>query len=219
MKRVELEELPQLLIEMDGCEQAPACRDRQTRLGLQLLALTFVRTGELRKSMWSHVSLKDKLWTFPAGIMKKKRIHAVPLAKQTISALEELHEITGSSKFLFPGEGKKGIMSENTLLYALYALGYRNRMTGHGFRGLASTIFNEVNHIFNKDWTEMQLAHVDKDRVRGDYNHAKYLDQRFVMMQWLADYYDELRKGRYIKPLYYSSMNKPVFDQALQAAA
>jgi integrase len=219
MKRVELEELPQLLLDIDGCEQAPAYRDRQTRLGLQLLALTFVRTGELRKSMWSHVSLKDKLWTFPAEIMKKGRIHVVPLANQTISVLEELKEITCSSELIFPGKGRKGIMSANTLLFALYSLGYSGRMTGHGFRGLASTIFNEVKHIFDEDWTEMQLAHVDRDRVRGAYNHAKYLDQRAVMMQWLADYYDELRKGRFIKPLAYASQNKPVFDQGLAAAA
>jgi integrase len=219
MARVELEELPQLLLDIDGCEGAPACRDRQTRLGLQLLALTFVRTGELRKSMWEHVSFKNNLWTFPAGIMKKGRTHLVPLAKQTISVLEELHEITGSGKFLFPGEGKKGIMSENTLLYALYSLGYRNRMTGHGFRGLASTILNEVKHAFYKDWIEMQLAHKDKDKTREAYNSAKWLDQRAVMLQWLADYYDELRKGRYIKPLAYASQNKPVFDQGLADAA
>jgi integrase len=219
MKRIPLEELPQLLLDIDNSQQAPACRDRQTRLGLQLLALTFVRTGELRKSMWSHVSFEDKLWTFPPEIMKKGRAHVVPLARQTISVLEELQKITGSGKFLFPGEGRKGIMSENTLLYALYALGYRDRMTGHGFRGLASTIFNEVKHVFDADWTEMQLAHVDRDRVRGAYNHAKYLDQRTVMMQWLADYYDELRKGQYIKPLTYASQNKPVFDQGLAVAA
>jgi integrase len=180
MKRVELEELPQLLLAIDRCEEDPACRDRQTRLGLQLLALTFVRTGELRKSMWSHVSLKDKLWTFPAEIMKKGRTHVVPLARQTISFLEELQEITGSSEFLFQGKGRKGIMSENTLLFALYSLGYRGRMTGHGFRGLASTIFNEVMPEFQEDWIEMQLAHVDKNRVRGAYNHAKYLDQRII---------------------------------------
>ncbi len=217
MARVELEELPQLLLDIDDCQGAPACRDRQTRLGLQLLALTFVRTGELRKSMWPHVSFKDKLWTFPAEIMKKRRTHVVPLARQTISLLEELREITGSSKFLFPGEGKKGLMSENTLLYALYALGYRERMTGHGFRGLASTILNEVNHLIKEDWIEMQLAHVDKNRVRGDYNHAKYLAQRIVMMQWYSDYLDELRKGNYIEPLAYASQNKPTFE--MQAAA
>jgi integrase len=119
----------------------------------------------------------------------------------------------------FQVKEKKGIMSENTLLYALYSLGYRDRMTGHGFRGIASTIFNEAKPHFDEDWIEMQLAHVDKNRVRGDYNHAKWLDQRIVMMQWLADYYDELRKGRYIKPLAYASQNRPVFDQGLAVAA
>lgn len=220
MARVELEELPQLLLDIDGCEEAPACRDRQTRLGLQLLALTFVRTGELRKSMWEHVSFKNKLWTFPAGIMKKRRIHLVPLTPQIIAALEQLRELTGSSKFLFPGEGKKGIMSENTLLFALYSLGYKGRMTGHGFKGLASTILHEVTSHFREEWIGMQLAHKDKDKTRAAYNHAKYLPQRIVMLRWYNDYLDELRKGRYIEPLTYASMmNKPDFDQGLAVAA
>ena len=99
-------------------------------------------------------------------------------------------------------------MSENTILHSLYALGYRGRMTGHGFRGLASTILNEVKPVFDEELIEVQLAHVDKNMVRGAYNHAKYLDQRIVMMQWLADYYDELRKGRFVKPLAYASKNR-----------
>jgi integrase len=219
IKRVELEELPQLLIAIDTCEEEPACRDRQTRLALQLMALVFVRTSELRNAKWSHVSFKDKLWTFPAEIMKKKRTHLVPLAKQAISVLEELREITGHSEFIFHSSGKNGFMSEKTLLFALYALGYRGRMTGHGFRGLASTILNEVKPVFDEDWIEIQLAHVQKNLVRGAYNHAKWLDQRFVMMQWLADYYGELRKGRFVKPLVFASQNKPNFDQGMQAAA
>ena len=119
---------------------------------------------------------------------------------------------------MFPGEGKKGVMSENTLLYALYALGYKDRMCGHGFRSLASTILNESN-CFDERWIEFQLAHLEKNKVKRAYNHAKWLDQRAVMMQWLADYYDELRKGRYIKPLAFASQNKPVFDQGLAVAA
>ena len=89
-------------------------------------------------------------------------------------------------------------------------------MCGHGFRSLASTILNEAN-CFDERWIEFQLAHLEKNKVKRAYNHAKWLDQRFVMMQWLADYYGELRKGRFIKPLAYASMNKPVFE--MQAAA
>ena len=131
-------------------------------------------------------------------VMKMKRPHIVPLAPQAIAALEELREITGGSKYLFPGEGRKGIMSENTILYALYALGYRGRMCGHGFRSLASTILNEAG--FNHDWIELQLAHQDEDESRRAYNHAKWLDQRRRMMAWYADYLDRLRTGSFIKP-------------------
>ena len=218
MPVIPIEELPSLLIAIDACEEVPYCRDRQTRLALQLVALTFLRSGELRKALWDQVNWNERTWTPAVETMKKRRPHIVPLASQAIRILEELRDLTGGSRFMFPGEGKKGVMSENTALRALYALGYEGRMCGHGFRSLASTILNEAG-CFHEDWIEMQLAHIEKNRVRGAYNHARYLDQRFVMMQWLADYYDELRKGRFIKPLAYASQNKPVFDQGIQAAA
>jgi integrase len=199
MPVIPLEELPQLLILINDCEDAPHCRDRQTRLALQLIALTFVRTGELRKAMWSQVNWEEKTWTPAVETMKMRRPHIVPLAPQALALLEELKEFTGAGKFLFPGEGKKGIMSENTILYALYALGYRGRMSGHGFRSLASTILNEAE--FDEDWIELQLAHVEENDSRRAYNHAKWLDQRRSMMCWYADYLDELRKGTFVKPL------------------
>jgi integrase len=195
---IRLEEFPKLLTTMDGCEEVPYCRDRQTRLALQIIALTFVRTGELRKALWSQVAWEEWTWMPAVEVMKMRRPHIVPLAPQAIALLEELQEISGSSKFMFPGEGKKGLMSENTILYALYALGYRDRMCGHGFRSLASTILNEAG--FDEDWIELQLAHVQKNKVRRAYNHAKWLDQRFGMMRWYANYLDELRKGCFVKP-------------------
>ncbi len=216
MPVIPIEELPQLLIAMDACEEAPACRDRLTRLGLQLMALTALRTKELRKGLWSQVNWDERTWTPEIEEMKMRRAHIVPLSRQAIAALEELRDLTGRSQFMFPGEGKKGISSENTLLYALYTLGYKGRMCGHGFRSLASTILNEAN-CFDERWIEFQLAHLEKNKVKRAYNHAKWLDQRFIMMQWLADYYDELRKGRFIKPLTFASMNKPAFE--MQAAA
>jgi integrase len=198
MPVIPIDELPQLLSAIDDCEQAPACRDRQTRLALQLIVLTFVRTGELRKAMWSQVDWAEATWTPAVETMKMRRPHLVPLAPQTVRVLEELREFTGAGKFLFPGEGKKGIMSENTVLYGLYALGYRGRMCGHGFRSLASTILNEAG--FDEDWIELQLAHVEENDSRRAYNHAKWLDQRRNMMAWYADYLDELRKGGFLKP-------------------
>jgi integrase len=196
---IPIEELPELLQAIDTCEEAPACRDRQTRLALQLIALIFVRTGELRKGLWSQVSWTDKIWMPAAEVMKMRRPHIVPLVPQAVAALEELREITGRSRFLFSGEGKKGIMSENTILYSLYALGYRDRMCGHGFRSVASTVLYESTH-FDEDWIELQLAHQEEDNSKRPYNHAQWLDQRFTMMRWYADYLDELRKGCFIKP-------------------
>jgi integrase len=198
MPVIALDELPELLRAIDACEEAPACRDRQTRLAMQLLCLTFVRTSELRKALWTQVDWEGRTWTPAIETMKMKRPHIVPLAPQAIAALEELREFTGASKYLFPGEGRKGVMSENTILYSLYALGYRGRMCGHGFRSPASTVLNEAG--FNTDWIELQLAHVDNNQVRAAYNHARYLEQRRDMLCWYSNYLDELRKGAFVKP-------------------
>ncbi|MFZ1106764.1 MAG: integrase arm-type DNA-binding domain-containing protein [Rhodomicrobium sp.] len=213
MPVIPLEELPQLLIAIDNCEEAPACRDRQTRLALQLLALTFVRSSELRKGLWSQVNLNERTWTPAVEVMKTRRPHIVPLSRQAIVALEELHEFTGHSRFMFPGEGKKGVMSENTALYGLYSLGYRDRMCGHGFRSLSSTILNEAG-CFDEDWIELQLSHQERNKIRRAYNHAKWLDQRFSMMQWYADYLDKLREGHFIKPIAFANTQKPALPLA-----
>ncbi len=113
-----------------------------------------------------------------------------PLCQQTTAVLEELHALTGSHRWLFPNTKTfQKPMSENTVLYALYRMGYHSRMTGHGFRGLASTILNENG--FNRDWIERQLAHTERDGIRAAYNHAEYLAERRKMMQWWADYLDQ----------------------------
>jgi integrase len=198
MPVIELEELPELLVAIDRCEEAPACRDRQTRLATQILVLTFVRTIELRQGLWSQVKWDKGLWEPAVEAMKMRRPHIVPLAPQTLALLEELHQLTGRSPYMFPGEGRKGIMSENTILYGLYALGYRGRMCGHGFRSLASTILNEAG--YNPDHIELQLAHQEENDSRRAYNHAKWLHERREMMNWYATYLDELRKGAFIEP-------------------
>ena len=213
MPTIPIEDLPQLLLAIDGCEEAPASRDRQTRLGLQLIALTFLRTGELRKGLWEQVSWKDRTWTPTAEIMKKRRPHTVPLAPQAISVLEELHDLTGRSRFMFPGEGKKGVMSENTLNNALKSLGYDGRMCGHGFRSLASTILNEAD-CFDERWIEFQLAHLEKNKVKRAYNRAKWLAQRTEMMSWYSDYLTELRKGVFVKPMDFANLRKPALPLA-----
>lgn len=128
--------------------------------------------------------------------MKMDTPHAVPLSRQSIGVLRALQLLTGNGKFVFPGaHDKKKPMSNNTILFALYRLGYKGRMTGHGFRGLASTILHEND--FADEHIELQLAHLKRNKVAAAYNHAKYLSQRASMMRWWADYLDaQLAKGK-----------------------
>ena len=119
-----------------------------------------------------------------------KELHIVPLSRQVVEILLELKQLTGRHDYLLPNQHKTAtFMSENTMLYALYRMGYHSRATGHGFRSTASTILNE--HEFRADVIERQLAHGERNRVRAAYNHAQYLTERRKMMQWWADYLDE----------------------------
>ncbi|WP_342588009.1 tyrosine-type recombinase/integrase [Pseudorhodoplanes sinuspersici] len=163
----------------------------RTRLALKLVTLTFLRTTELRGGKWSELeNLEDPsaLWRIPAERMKMRKEHLVPLSRQAVEVIRELRRLSGISDFMFPSPGKEGYMSNNTMLYALYRLGYHGRATTHGFRSLASTILNE--HNFNRDWIERQLAHVERNEVRRAYNAAEWLQDRRDMMQWWADYLD-----------------------------
>src|ERR1700723_1542760 len=119
--------------------------------------------------------------------MKMRREHLVPLSRQAVEVLRKLRTISGNSLLIFPSPGKNGMMSENTMLYALYRMGYHGRATTHGFRAVASTILNESN-LFNRDWIERQLAHVEKNEVRRAYNAAEWMPDRRRMMQWWADH-------------------------------
>ncbi|AOJ74037.1 MULTISPECIES: tyrosine-type recombinase/integrase [Burkholderia cepacia complex] len=181
MRRVSEAELPELMRQISAYDG-----DFQTRLALQFMALTFVRTSELRFAEWTEIDEK-KEWRIPPEKMKMRTPHIVPLSTQALEVIAKLPELNGHSQFLFPSRSSsKKPMSENTILYALYRMGYHSRMTGHGFRGLASTILNE--HSFNRDWIERQLAHSERDGVRAAYNHAEYLPERRKMMQWWSNY-------------------------------
>jgi integrase len=163
----------------------------QTKLALRFLLLTFVRTNELRGAEWTEIDWAKAEWRIPAERMKMKELHIVPLSRQAIATLRELEKLTGSRSYLFPNQHNPAtFMSENTMLYGLYRMGYHSRATGHGFRSTASTILNE--HEFRPDVIERQLAHSERDRVRAAYNHAQYLTERRQMMQWWADYLDEV---------------------------
>ncbi len=166
-----------------------------TRCALQMAALTFVRPGELRHAEWTEINFDTTEWRIPGHKMKMKTQHIVPLSRQSLAALHELHPLTSSARYVFPSErtGQRP-MSENTVNAALRRLGYsKEQMTGHGFRSIASTMLNEMG--WNRDAIERQLAHAERNNVRAAYNFAEFLPLRREMMQAWADYLDGLRIG------------------------
>lgn len=166
-------------------------KDIQSVLACRLLALTWVRTKELRMMKWDQI--EGVMWRIPRGTMKKRREHLVPLSTQAIALLSELKTRSRSSEYVFPNDRRfDRPMSENAVLYLIHRIGYKGRMTGHGFRSVASTWANE--HEYNPDHVEMQLSHDDDDEVRGSYNNAQYLKQRTVMMQDFGNWIDGLNQ-------------------------
>lgn len=166
-----------------------------TRLGLQLIALTFVRPGELRHGEWQEVDLENAVWEIPPAKMKMRRLHRVPLSAQALGILNTLKPLTGTGPYLFPSISNfHRPMSENTLTGALRRLGYTGKeMTAHGFRAMAATRLNEMNK-WSPDAIERQLAHQEANAVRRAYTHAaEYWSDHVDMMQTWADYLDELR--------------------------
>ena len=168
----------------------------ETRYALELLALTFVRPGELRAAEWTEFDLHTAVWEIPAGRMKMRKPHRVPLAPRALAILEQLRMLTGKGRFLFPSaRSVTRCMSENTLNAALRRMGFTNDdMTSHGFRASASSMLNESG-LWNPDAIERQLAHVEPDAVRRAYARADFWDERVRMMNWWADKCDELRRG------------------------
>lgn len=190
--RVDSRELPALLRHIEAYQGSVT-----TRLAMKLMALTFVRTGELIGARWEEFDLDCAEWRIPAERMKMRTPHIVPLSTQAVEVLKTLQLVTGRSKLLFPGErDHEKPMSNNTILGALKRMGYQGRMTGHGFRGVASTILHEFG--FDHDHIELQLAHSARDKVAAAYNHAKYLEQRTAMMQDWADYLDAIVRGNVV---------------------
>ena len=187
--RVDAKELPQLLRKIQTYPGR-----HTTRLAIKLLALTFVRTGELIGAKWSEFDIENARWDIPAERMKMRTPHIVPLSKQTLEALSELHELTKDSEWLFPSErNRKQHMSNNTILKGLERMGYKGKMTGHGFRGVASTLLHEQGYAH--DHIELQLAHAPRNAVSAAYNHALHLKARKTMMQDWADFLEQSQRG------------------------
>lgn len=186
--RISDQELPGLL---QAIEQYTG--SEHTRLALKLMALTFVRTSELIQATWEEIDFTNERWNIPASRTKMRTPHIVPLSHQAITVLEELKSLSLGRNYVFPGDlNPQRSMSNNTILYALYRMGYRGRMTGHGFRGVASTILHE--HGWPHAHIELQLAHQERDDVSAAYNHAQYLQPRKAMMQAWADHLDAVKQ-------------------------
>lgn len=185
------EELPDLMRAIEGYDREIG--DRQTRLGLELLALTFTRTNELIGAEWPEVDFDSDVWIVPAERMKMKAEHVVPLSPRAKAIFAELKELGKGSRFVFPGRGRDKPISNNTMLFALYRLGYKGKMTGHGFRAVASTMLNEMG--FRPDVIERQLAHCEQNEVRGAYNRAEYLAERRKMMETWAEHLAAITAG------------------------
>lgn len=189
--RIESKELPTLLRAIEVYQGFPV-----TRLAMKFMALTFVRTGELIRAKWAEIDIEAARWNIPAERMKMRTPHIVPLAKQALGILQLLASLTGDSEWLFPGDrDPKRPISNNTILKALARMGYQGEMTGHGFRGLASTLLHEQG--YPHEHIELQLAHAPRNAVSAAYNHALYLEPRAKMMQDWADFLEETqRKGK-----------------------
>ncbi|EOL9071588.1 tyrosine-type recombinase/integrase [Cronobacter turicensis] len=177
-----VEELPDFFKALSGYTGSPL-----VVLAARLLILTGVRTGELRGAFWSEFDLEKAVWEIPADRMKMKRPHLVPLSTQALEIVQQLKVMSGQYPLMFPGRNDpRKTMSEASINQVFKRIGYTGKVTGHGFRHTMSTILHEEG--FNTAWIETQLAHVDKNAIRGTYNHAQYLEGRREMMQWYSDY-------------------------------
>ncbi len=186
---LDVKELPEFLCAL---ERNDARLYESTRNALKLIMLTFVRTSELINARWDEIDIENQEWTIPAERMKMGKEHIVPLSKQAISILEKQCELSGNRELVFPSSIKpKKSMSNNTILGALKRMGYKGRMTGHGFRALAmSSIKQELG--YRHEVIDRQLAHVPKSKIDRAYDRAMFLDERKVMMQEWADYIDTI---------------------------
>jgi integrase len=187
-----VEELPEFFKALAGYTGSPL-----VVLAARLLILTGVRTGELRGAFWSEFDLEKAVWEIPTERMKMKRPHLVPLSTQALEIVQQLKVMSGQYPLVFPGRNNpRKTMSEASINQVFKRIGYTGKVTGHGFRHTMSTILHEKG--FNTAWIETQLAHVDKNAIRGTYNHAQYLEGRRDMMQWYADYIDNISKFKLI---------------------
>ncbi|NDD17180.1 MAG: integrase [Chitinophagia bacterium] len=184
---VTAEELPKLMQDISSYVSE---RELVTRYALQLLALTFVRKNELLLAQWNEFNFETKLWKIPAERMKKRVEHVVPLTTHMIGLLNVIKRLVPSEHYVFNDGNPQKIIRSHAPIEAIYKLGYKFKMSVHGFRSVASTILNE--HGFNADVIERQLSHSDTNRIRRAYNRAEYMEERIQMMTWWSNYLNDI---------------------------
>jgi len=187
--RITSQQLPKLLQDIDAYGG-----DVLVKLGFWFMCYTFVRTQELRLMEWSEIDYKAKIWRIPAEKMKMDRPHLVPLAPQTIKILQEIKAMNFSDKYVFFNTTTRKPYSTNAFITALWRMGYKGRMTGHGFRGLASTTLHEQE--FMHEAIELQLAHEKENKISKAYNGAQHLPYRTDMMHQWANFIDDAYAGK-----------------------
>lgn len=184
---LEIDDIPQFL---QALERNDARLYQHTRMAMKLLMLTFVRTSELIGAQWSEFNFAKKEWIIPAERMKMRRAHIVPLSKQALEILTELRTLSGNRDYILPSQvNPRKHMSNNTILKALERMGYKHRMTGHGFRALAMSSIKE-RLGYRHEVVDRQLAHAPANKIDAAYDRAQFLDERKIMMQEWADYLD-----------------------------
>lgn len=216
---LELKRLPELLHRIDGYTGRPL-----TRLAVELTLLIFIRSSELRFARWSEVDFETAMWTIPAereaieGVKHSQRgskmrtPHLVPLSRQALDILKQVHKLSGNRDFVFVGDHNPcKPMSENTVNKALRGMGYDTKVEvcGHGFRTMACSSLIESG-LWSKDAVERQMSHMERNSVRAAYIHkAEHLDERKLMLQWWADFLD-VNREKSISPFDYAKFNSPV---------
>jgi len=175
LKAMPLAELPEFIRKINRND---ARLYRQTCLALRMMVLTFTRKKELSHALWQEFNLEEKIWIIPASRMKMKREHYVPLSANVIEILQELKETSGSREHVFPGIHKpRQPMHEDTILRALYKLGYKGEATIHGFRALAmTTLMEELGYRY--EVPNLQLAHSKGDAIRKAYDRTEFMPER-----------------------------------------
>ncbi len=189
---IEPDELPQFIKDLNRNE---ARMYPTTRLAVEFMMHTFTRTSEMIQAKWTEFNFEEAIWTIPASRMKMGKAHLVPLSHQTLKILEEIKLHNGNYEWVFASHTRpRNHMSNNAILKSLERMGYRGRMTGHGFRALAmTTILEKMSYPF--DVVDAQLAHAKKNSLGDAYDRAKYLTQRKTMMQDWSNYLDRIAVG------------------------